>query len=173
MKYLKIVPIFFFLFSFYAGLSQADYYWVGGQGVWADLNSWRLVSGEIPNEIPDAQDNIIFNENSFLQPFDTVFIKTNNPLCNNLTFTNIQMPVVIEGGIAGSTYFNVYGSITLHPLVINNYRGQIDMMSDETGNTIDCAGSRFAGDLNFNGSGEWIIMDTRWFSIPLSGSHCF
>jgi len=86
-----------------------DYFWVGGQGAWSDLNSWRTITGQIPNEVPDATDNVIFNENSFIAPFDTVFILTGNPTCKNFTVQNIQDTIVFYGG-SGTTTFMVYGS---------------------------------------------------------------
>ena len=136
-----------------------DYYWVGGQGTWSDLNSWRTTNGQIPNEVPDGSDNVIFNENSFLHPFDTVFILTGNPTCNNFTWENIQDTVVIKGG-SYTTTFSIYGSVTLHPKLINSYFGKIFLMSDLPGTTITCAGSKFAFDVYFKGNGEWILQDT-------------
>ena len=115
------------LVSFFQVFSE-DYYWVGGQGDWSDLNSWRTINGSIPNEVPDAEDNVIFNQNSFLNDYDTVFILTGNPVCNNFTFVNIQDTVVIIGGNPNST-FSIYGSLTFHPKVINDYMGKISFMS--------------------------------------------
>jgi len=66
MRHKKFIPLAILLLSFFQVFSE-DYYWVGGQGTWSDLNSWRTVTGQIPNEVPDAEDNVIFNENSFLQ----------------------------------------------------------------------------------------------------------
>ena len=53
-------------------LSQDDYYWVGGSGNWSDINMWQLENGTNPFEIPDETDNVIFNENSFVQLLDNV-----------------------------------------------------------------------------------------------------
>lgn len=146
--------LFVALFSF-----ADDYYWVGGKGAWSDINSWRLANGQIPNEIPDATDDVIFNQNSFLLPHDTVFILTGNPTCKNFTWVNIQDSVVISGG-SDITTFSIYGSITLHPKIINNYYGKMFLLSDSPGNTISCAGSRFSYDVYLKGSGEWILQDT-------------
>ena len=138
-----------------------DYYWVGGQGFWSDLNSWRTVMGQIPSEVPDANDNVIFNENSFIAPFDTVFIMTGNPTCRSFTVQNIQDTVVFFGG-SSTTTFQVYGSWTMHPKVRNEYKGKIKFTSGQMGNTITCggAGARFPGDIWFEGTGEWILQDT-------------
>jgi gliding motility-associated-like protein len=154
----KLIALIILIVAFFQVYSE-DYYWVGGQGDWSDLNSWRTITGSIPNEVPDAVDNVIFNQNSFLQDYDTVFILTGNPVCNNMTFVNIQDTVVIVGGSANST-FSIYGSVTLHPMVINDYMGRISFMSDNPGNTITCAGTIFHCDIWFEGEGEWILQDT-------------
>ncbi len=136
-----------------------DYFWVNGQGSWSDINSWRTSTGTIPNEVPDELDNVIFNENSFINNYDTVFILAANPTCKNMIFQNIQYTVVIVGGTGAST-FSIYGSVTFHPKVINDYMGKIAFLSNESGNTITCAGTRFPGDIWFEGTGEWILQDT-------------
>jgi gliding motility-associated-like protein len=136
-----------------------DYYWVGGQGNWSDLNSWRTATGQIPNEVPDAEDNVIFNQYSFENNRDTVFIQSGNPYCKNMTWENIQDTVVMFGNNLGAI-FNIYGSITFCPKVINEYYGRIQFMSNQPVNTITCAGSRFPGDIWFEGSGEYVLQDT-------------
>ena len=136
-----------------------DYFWVGGKGTWSQLTSWRFANGQIPNEVPDQYDNVIFNEFSFLQPFDTVFILTQNATCKSMTWENIQDTVVIMGGSITST-LNIHGSLTLHPKIVNYYHGKIFFNSDSQGNTISCAGSRIAYDIYFKGNGEWILQDT-------------
>jgi len=151
-----------FLFVLFLSISQVfaeDYYWVGGQGNWSDLNSWRTASGQIPNEVPDAEDNVIFNQYSFENDYDTVFILSGNPYCKNMTWVNIQDTVVMFGNNINAI-FNIYGSITFHPKVINEYYGKIYFASDLPGNTITCAGTRFPGDIWFEGSGEYILQDT-------------
>lgn len=43
-------------------------YWVGGSGSWHNGANWSLSSGGVPaNEIPTAEDNAVFDENSFPQ----------------------------------------------------------------------------------------------------------
>ncbi len=158
MIHKKLIPLAILIMSFLQVLSE-DYYWVGGEGIWSDLNHWRTAQGQIPNEVPDAADNVIFNENSFLANRDTVFILTGNPVCRDMIFENIQDTVVIVGGSA-TTGFSIYGSLTFHPKVINEYQGKILFMSEEPGNTITCSETRFGGDIYFNGTGEWILQDT-------------
>jgi len=158
MRHKKLIPLAILLLSFFQLFSE-DYYWVGGQGIWSDLNSWRTVTGQIPNEVPDAEDNVIFNENSFLQNRDTVFILTGNPTCLNMTWENIQDTAVIVGG-SNTSDFSIYGSLTFDPKVINEYQGNITFLSDQPGNILSCSETRFGGNIIFEGNGEWIVQDT-------------
>jgi len=150
------------IFVFLLGVSSVfaeDYYWVGGSGIWSNLNSWRTASGQIPNEVPDGNDNVIFNENSFVTPNDTVYILTGNPTCLSMIWQNLQDTVVMMGG-SNTSSFDIYGSVTMHPKVKNFYNGKIQFQSENPGNTITCAGTIFRGDIRFEGSGEWILQDT-------------
>ncbi len=142
-------------------LAQIDYFWVGGQGNWSNLNNWRTVTGSIPNEVPDANDNVIFNEYSFPESGDTVFVLTGNPTCKNLIWENLNpLDTIYLYGGSGTTTFSIYGSVKFDPHMVNAYTGKIKFMSDSPGNTITCAGVPFAGDIHFAGNGEWILQDT-------------
>jgi gliding motility-associated-like protein len=152
-----VVTLLMFLLLFQGILWAEDYFWVGGTGNWSDLNHWRTADNQIPNEVPDANDNVIFNENS-LNKFDKVYIQTGNPTCKNMIWENLPDTVFLYGGSAVS--FDVYGSVKLHPNLLNKYSGKITFLSNEPGNTIECAGSNFPGDLYFEGNGEWILQDT-------------
>ncbi|HPE56829.1 MAG TPA: hypothetical protein PK904_10550, partial [Bacteroidales bacterium] len=151
--------LYILLFLFPSFIEAEDYYWVGGTGNWSNLNHWRTSDNQIPNEVPDANDNVIFNEDSFINPFDTVYVLTGNPTCHNMTWENLVDTVVLWGSTS-IVSFDIFGSVTLHPNLRNQYSGKITLLSNETGNTISCAGSNFRGDLYFEGSGEWILQDT-------------
>lgn len=45
----------------------ADYFWVGGPGLWSDLSHWATESGgaELHTELPTVQDRVFIDENSF------------------------------------------------------------------------------------------------------------
>jgi gliding motility-associated-like protein len=162
MKTPKLLPLLILMFisSLVTG-QEKNLYWVGGQGNWSDLNKWRTEAGLLPDEVPDENTNVFFNQNSFLYPFDTVFITTGNPTCKNMIWQNIQDTVVLFNNNTGST-FNIYGSLTFHPKVYNEYRGTIRFSSTQPGNTVTCAGpiTRFSGNVWFDGTGEWTLMDT-------------
>lgn len=156
LRYFIIFLSFFITFSLSA---QEDYYWIGGTGIWADLTNWKTASGSTPSEVPDAADNVIFNESSFLGPNDTVWIFTKNPQCKNMIWENLDMPVAMAGG-ADSTILSIYASLTFHPEMTNAYEGKIHFLSSNNGNTITTEGNQFLNSVFFDGIGEWILMDT-------------
>jgi len=144
-------------------ISQDNYYWEGGQGNWSDLNSWRTENGQIPISVPGANDNVIFNEESFINEFDTVYIDILNPSCKSMIWENIPFTVVLAGDSESST-LSVNGSIKFHLNVINIYKGTVDFISTEAGNTIELNGNHFMNDIQFNGNGgEWSLMDDLVF----------
>ncbi|MFU8844938.1 MAG: hypothetical protein ACNA7V_14130, partial [Bacteroidales bacterium] len=162
MKTIRLLPsLFFLLISLFTFGQEKNLYWVGGQGNWSDLNKWRTQAGLIPDEVPDELTNVFFNENSFLYPFDTVFITTGNPTCRSMTWQNIQDTVVVFSEYSQAS-FGIFGSITFHPKVINEYKGITRFSSSEPGNTIKLAGvgTRFLNDIWFDGNGEWTLLDT-------------
>ncbi|MCB0806452.1 MAG: hypothetical protein KDC05_11690, partial [Bacteroidales bacterium] len=162
MNTIKTLLLFVAL-SLILQLSAEDYYWVGGSGKWSDLNSWRTATGEIPNEIPDEADNVIFNENSFLNNRDTVFILTGNPTCHDMRWMNLSDTVVMYGG-SGSTAFTITGSVTLHYLMYNFYQGTIYFTSFDQ-ETISSDTCWFHGSIVFDGPGNWTLADNLYVGI--------
>jgi gliding motility-associated-like protein len=156
LRYFIIFLSFFITLSLSA---QEDYYWIGGTGIWADLTNWETASGSTPAEVPDAADNVIFNENSFTNPNDTVWIYTKNPQCKNMIWQNLDMPVAMAGG-ADSTVLSIYASLHFHPEMSNAYMGRIQFLSSNNGNTLTTEGNQFHNSIYFDGTGEWILMDT-------------
>ena len=156
------LKLFIFLIGFFSVTSligQVDYYWVGGTGIWANLNNWETSTGVTPSEVPDANDNVIFNENSFQSIHDTVWILTKNPVCNNMIWENIPDSVALAGG-ADTTSLAIHGSLYFDSLVSNAYKGSIHFRADDMGNTITMNGRMFNASIYFNGTGGWILQDT-------------
>jgi hypothetical protein len=59
--------------------TEDNYYWVGGTGSWDDLSHWATTSGGSTyySSLPDLNDFIIFDENSFSSEDDVVTIDGN------------------------------------------------------------------------------------------------
>lgn len=122
-----IILLAFGLASFYS--FSADYYWVGGAGNWTDLSHWaKSPSGTEKHIIaPGSNDNVIFDNNSFSSPTQTVNLNgmPADLACKNFNWITNKGRVsthIFMGGI------NIYGNITItdsinflidQPLVIN------------------------------------------------------
>ncbi|HLP95794.1 MAG TPA: HYR domain-containing protein [Saprospiraceae bacterium] len=69
-----------------AAASQT-FYWVGGTGNWSDPLHWSLSSGGASTGcLPNAQDDIVFDHNSFTGIGQSVNL-TANVICRNMTWT--------------------------------------------------------------------------------------
>lgn len=144
---------------------QENYYWHGGQGNWSDVNNWRLENGLMPEQIPGEFDDVIFYEESFLFPYDTVYIDINNASCNNMRWLNIASPVVLTA--SSSTILYIYGSLTLHSNFINDFWGEIHFSSipgdnnsinKEDSDTIRSAGNAFLNHIRLIGNDDYIVL---------------
>lgn len=134
-----------------------DLYWVGGTGNWNDTGHWALSSGGAPGECqPAKQDNVFFDANSFSQSGDTVYVSPNlGVYCNNMNIAGIPSATVLKSN-TGNTGIKVYGSVSM-PAELDPYDILLEMMSNNTGNTISTGGNNLTG-ISFVGSGEWSLL---------------
>lgn len=73
--------------------AQAEtYYWVGGTGEWSDTSHWATTSGGniFYGAIPSADDDVIFDQNSFFAPNQTVTIDVATASCRDFNWTAVQ-----------------------------------------------------------------------------------
>lgn len=160
---------FFFIFVFgitTSVISQNNYYWYGGSGNWSSHESWRLASGVIPNQIPDEFDNVIFDGEAFLNPYDTVYVDVEYPTCRNMTWRNLNSPVVFSSN--NQSVLMIYGSLKFHTNLINKFRGEIHFSSIpgdkvaanklENSDTITSAGTVYLNHMRLIGVGDDIVL---------------
>ena len=158
MKFtLLFLPILFFTLS---GFSQENYYWYGGQGNWSDLNSWRNEMGMIPTTLPSENVNVIFNANSFLNEYDTVFVDDVYIVCHDMKWEGLTFPVVFHtADNLDPTPLLVFGSIQLHTWVEFDFYGEIVFKSMEDGNSINLMDKVILNHITFSGEGgEWTLL---------------
>jgi hypothetical protein len=64
------------------------YYWIGGTGNWNDIAKWSLTSGGVSNgcKIPEPEDNVVFDQNSFTAANQFVTLNVNATV-NNMQWT--------------------------------------------------------------------------------------
>lgn len=137
-----------------------DYYWVGGSGLWSDINNWATTSGGtvLYNQPPTANNNVIFDENSFPASGGIVTINLKNAVCNDMIWTGVSNSPTLVG--ADSSSLRVYGSFTLDTEMHFNYQQTLYFESTTSGKTITSAGHIFYGEVIFQGNGGgWTLQD--------------
>jgi hypothetical protein len=140
--------------------STQNLYWVGGTGNWDDINNWSATSGgEGGFCVPTKFDNVIFDENSFSEPGQTVTISgdpSGNVFCMNLIFENINQPAIVSATTTTTLY--LYGSLTLHENISFNYLGDI-YFDSPAANTITLAGNSLKRNVYLQGTGSYTLVD--------------
>ena len=97
-----------------AFLQAANRYWVGGTGTWDNLSHWSETSGGIGGAaMPTANDDVVFNQNSFTADKQNVMV-TANAVCRSIDWTGINHKVIFSCGVTKS--LTVHGSYKLSPL---------------------------------------------------------
>lgn len=67
-------------------LDLETFYWIGGSGDWNDPNHWSFNSGgNIANAVPTINNPVIFDNNSFVNPVNTINL-TSAASCYNINF---------------------------------------------------------------------------------------
>ncbi|MFH2096316.1 MAG: SprB repeat-containing protein, partial [Bacteroidota bacterium] len=140
-----------------ASPAATTYYWVGGTGNWNDPAHWATSSGGAADAcIPAWSDNVVFDGGSGL-PGQTVTVNVTSG-CNNFTWS------VPNATLAGTSYdLYVGGSFTLNAAMNMNFgsnNNSIIFYSDNPGNLINFAGKTIYSNIEFNGSGSWILAGT-------------
>lgn len=127
-----------------------DFYWIGGTGYWSDTLSWESDTTGLPSQF----DNVIFDENSFKNNDETMFIDI-PAQCNNMDWSNVTN----EPTWAGSSSIEIFGSVTLASQMIINFNGDIQLLSDGPSNQINTYNKILNSDIYFLGDGTWNLSD--------------
>ncbi|MBK9149510.1 MAG: gliding motility-associated C-terminal domain-containing protein [Saprospiraceae bacterium] len=154
----------FTVFGFLSILSltpcfSADYYWIGGSGDWSEISHWATSSGGSVtySQTPTANDNVIFDQNSFTGPGQIVTINNGIAFCRNFTFTNLSFNPTFRA--MSGIVLNVYGSIQLSASMTFDFRGDIVLASSDTGNTINFIAHNAAQNFRIEGTGSWTFQN--------------
>lgn len=140
--------------------SADDYYWVGGSGLWSDINHWATASGGsvLHNQAPTAANNVIFDQNSFTSDNNLVIINLKNAVCNDMTWLGVTNSPKLSG--TDTTSLRIYGSLQLAEGMIFDYQQTIYFESVTGGQTIITAGHTLQCNLIFQGvGGGWTLLD--------------
>ncbi len=134
-----------------------NYYWVAGSGNWSELNHWATSSGGsvFHSSVPDFDDNVIFDQNSFIETSNTVAIDVENAVCSNLTFLAINKNLSFDG----THELHVHGDLTLSPLLDFQFSGTIFFEARNGNQVLTTENKAFQCDINFLGlTCNWSII---------------
>ena len=149
-----VLLILIFVSSF---AKSADYYWIGGEGNWSDLNHWATASGgNITHlQIPTSEDDVFFDENSFTADGQIVEINGNLAFCRNLDFSNARRNQIFRTN--QNNTLNIFGSVTFVPEMISEINGSIQLSGEGLNNTIDFQFAVVQGNFFVEGNGSWTL----------------
>jgi gliding motility-associated-like protein len=146
---------------------QDDYFWVGGTGNWSELDHWATTSGGgiYHIEIPASDDNVIFDQNSFTDSAQVVYITVGNAVCKNMSWNDVPFMPTLLG--ADTLQLRIYGSLKLSAQMDMQFKGTISFEATTAGNTIETGQHWFVNDVFFKGSGGgWTLLDSLKVANP-------
>ena len=111
MKNFKLIPlkkvVVLIAFTFSLTSYAADLYWVNGSGNWNDPSHWSTTSGgSSAGNIPGANDNVFFDDNSFVGESYPVVQINNSTSIHNMSFNGGHVNV-----FAGSNELTITGEL--------------------------------------------------------------
>ncbi|MEZ4922320.1 MAG: gliding motility-associated C-terminal domain-containing protein [Crocinitomicaceae bacterium] len=157
-----VVVLIAFTLSVYSYAS--DFYWINGSGNWNDASHWSQSSGGmISGSTPGANDNVIFDGNSFINESYPV-VQLNNSSTVHHIFFNSNIPAQIFGG---NNTLTVTGGISAnHQFYISTktikFQGPAGVLQ-----SIDSKNSDFDANIVFV-SGKWELLNSLKTTISHS-----
>ena len=141
---------------------HVKYYWVGNTGNWSDGKHWALSSGGSGcGCIPTDSDDVFFDANSFSSSGKKITIDS-NWVCRNMDWSGTLHNPVLDNtsSIFTTIAINIYGSLKFVSTMSITGDAPIYFWADDTGNTVTTSGVLITGDLNFDGSGTYTLLDS-------------
>lgn len=148
----------FFFTLFTLPLSATDYYWVGGNGNWSNISNWATTSGGnvTHNTAPTADDNVIFDQNSFSAANQQVTLDGDIAFCRDMVWMSGTQGARFSA--ASTATLNIFGSLMLTTDMSFDFQGNVRFQGSNSGNTIDMAGHNFLKNVTFDGLGaDWTL----------------
>ncbi len=147
-----------------AGTGSTSYYWVGGTGNWSDPTHWALSSGGAGQGadgcIPDANDDVYFDANSFSAPGQTVTVDIDGARCRNMDWTGATNTPTFSASGSAWDILEIHGSLTFISAMNHACWKIFHFKGTSAGNTITSAGQSFSNDVKIIApGGEYILQD--------------
>ncbi|MEI6767219.1 MAG: hypothetical protein WCM76_16435, partial [Bacteroidota bacterium] len=137
-------------------------YWVpfsgSGTGNWDQTDHWSLTSGGPGGQcIPNAYDNVFFDQNSFTGAGQTATINV-SAYCNSMDWTGASNYPTFGG--TNTNNLSIYGSLQFINAMNLTYQGKTFFEATATGKTIFTDGKVFNNYVYFQGAGGgWSFLD--------------
>ena len=153
-------------------LNAATYYWVGNGGSWSDFaNHWATTSGGMVyyNQAPTANDDVVFDANSFTVTSQTVTINGATAYCRSFLIQPAvaNSPTFVQA--SGHLNLQVSGSLLLQPGIVWSYNALISFHSASSSENITTAGHALQNISFENATGTWTQTDSlRAFNVYLN-----
>ena len=159
--FFKLILVIFLIFSFFK-VRAANYYWVGGAGLWSEVDQhWATSSGgtTFHSIVPTSTDNIYFDANSFDAPGQYVEVDGNFANFASMDWSGVTNTPEFRSTSADLT---VFGSFTLNPDMTVDLNSDISFEGSSTGLEITSAGHQLTdGNVSFNNdNGTWELQDS-------------
>lgn len=156
---MKTILLVTTLFLVSLSLSAQTYYWVGNSGNWSDLSHWATTSGgsTFHTDLPGAENDVIFDANSFTLPGQVVVIDLEQTYCRDLIAVEVNnSPFITSQGFYDDV--NVYGDIILS----SNFERYLSSVTlHNTGITNITTGEIYLGNfIQCLGGGEYHLQDS-------------
>ncbi|MEZ5146379.1 MAG: hypothetical protein R2759_04670 [Bacteroidales bacterium] len=118
--------------------TPADFFWIGGEGKWGDLQHWSYTSGGPPTPdgcVPRENNIVYFDDNSFEKHNDVVMIDKTNAYCDDMYWIHSEdlfKPIFFSFDTAN---LNIFGSMYLNESMDYMFNGEIhfDWYDDGSG----------------------------------------
>lgn len=148
----------------FEGILGRDLYWVNGTGNWHDSAHWSYSSGGLAGAcIPTFRDNVHFDSQSF--PGSSEYVSINEPAeCRDMWWSG----TLNAAELRGNRELSLFGSLSLHPDMLNKLSADWYFKSDSSANTIFTAGHPFMRGVYFDGQGGWSLIDSFKTQLALN-----
>ena len=140
------------------------YYWIGGQGSWDVASNWSRESGgaAIDGCVPREIVHVVFDNNSFNSPNDTVFADTLNIYCKDMLWiqdTSLYKPTFYSTKWSGSELY-CYGSMKLSPGMDYKFNGEIffDNINGTKADSLFSGGNIIRNHIRMQGIGDYVVL---------------
>lgn len=146
-------------FSATLSLKAVDYYWVGGTGNWSDTLHWATTSGGniFHGQIPQADDDVWFDANSFLQAGEEVVIDVARAVTRDLVINDFGNAPIFRNTVASTLEIN--GGLSVANTVQYQFTGRV-VFSGNGNHSIRTGGHILGRDISFsNPEGVWTVLD--------------